>query len=234
MQGTIMNNENNSLAQAELSSELNTSESASYYELLGITNDCDAETIELAWRSIRSNLHPDKGGDAELFARVKLAYEVLSDPAKRKQYDTSGPAGVMKDSSELEIANVVANLLSSVLSNLSSDRDVDAVDLIGELDNVHSGCVQNSGVIIARAEQQIKQMRKAIKKLAAKGALGNNIVEQVVADKTKQIATLEQSIKPHRQTVHDSKAVKAAIAELKWEFTEQPLGPYSRNIFYNH
>ena len=31
--------------------------------------------------------HPDKGGDAEAFARVRIAFEVLSNPSKRAVYD---------------------------------------------------------------------------------------------------------------------------------------------------
>lgn len=44
------------------------------------------------FRALR--LHPDKGGDPELFKEVTHAYEVLSDPEKRNIYDTRGEAGL--------------------------------------------------------------------------------------------------------------------------------------------
>jgi molecular chaperone DnaJ len=69
-----------------------------YYELLGISRDASQEEIKRAYRRLARQLHPDTGhGDAESEARFKevaRAYEVLSDPDKRRRYDAYGPAGV--------------------------------------------------------------------------------------------------------------------------------------------
>ncbi len=42
----------------------------------------------------RDQNHPDKGGDPEVFKEITMAYEVLSDPEKRKLYDKYGKEGV--------------------------------------------------------------------------------------------------------------------------------------------
>ncbi len=39
-------------------------------------------------------MHPDKGGDAEKFKEVTMAYDVLSDPEKRRIYDKYGEEGI--------------------------------------------------------------------------------------------------------------------------------------------
>lgn len=63
-----------------------------YYKLLGVSKTASADEIKRAFRKKAHELHPDKGGDAEAFKKVNEAYQVLSDPEKRKRYDTFGTA----------------------------------------------------------------------------------------------------------------------------------------------
>ncbi len=64
-----------------------------YYKILGVEKNASAEDIKKAFRKLALEHHPDKGGNAEKFKEVSEAYSVLSDPAKRTQYDTYGNAG---------------------------------------------------------------------------------------------------------------------------------------------
>ncbi|HYE22767.1 MAG TPA: molecular chaperone DnaJ [Verrucomicrobiae bacterium] len=65
-----------------------------YYQTLGISKAASPEDIKKAYRRLAHQYHPDKGegGDAEKFKQVSEAYQVLSDPEKRKQYDQFGTA----------------------------------------------------------------------------------------------------------------------------------------------
>jgi DnaJ-class molecular chaperone len=65
-----------------------------YYKLLGVAKDASPEEIKRAFRKKAHEHHPDKGGDAEIFKKVNEAYQTLSDPVKRRQYDQFGAAGV--------------------------------------------------------------------------------------------------------------------------------------------
>jgi len=65
-----------------------------FYDLLEVTPNASDADLKKAYRKKALRLHPDKGGDPELFKEVTHAYEVLSDPQKRDIYDTRGEAGL--------------------------------------------------------------------------------------------------------------------------------------------
>lgn len=59
-----------------------------YYLILGIGADATPDQIKAAYRQRAKSVHPDHaGGSSEPFQDVQQAYEVLSDPARRKVYD---------------------------------------------------------------------------------------------------------------------------------------------------
>jgi curved DNA-binding protein CbpA len=62
----------------------------SLYDELELPKNCSFDEIKQKYRVLAQLHHPDKGGDAEKFKRIRLAYEVLSDPTKREHYDSTG------------------------------------------------------------------------------------------------------------------------------------------------
>jgi curved DNA-binding protein CbpA len=61
-----------------------------YYELLQISPRADSDTIHRVYRYLASRFHPDnqRSGNAETFRLLTAAYDILSDPARRAEYDT--------------------------------------------------------------------------------------------------------------------------------------------------
>jgi len=64
-----------------------------YYKTLGVERSASQDEIRKAYRKLAKKYHPDRDATAaDKFKEVQEAYDVLSDPAKRKQYDQFGHA----------------------------------------------------------------------------------------------------------------------------------------------
>ncbi len=78
-----------------------------YYKILGVDKTADSAAIKKAYRKLAMKYHPDQNaGDKaaeEKFKEANEAYAVLSDPEKRKQYDTYGSTGFSQRYSQEDI-----------------------------------------------------------------------------------------------------------------------------------
>ena len=73
-----------------------------FYNILGVSRNANTNQIKKAYRKLAKELHPDKNKDdpdsTRKFQDLGAAYEVLSDPEKRKTYDKYGEEGLKQDS----------------------------------------------------------------------------------------------------------------------------------------
>ena len=64
-----------------------------HYQTLGVAKNATPDEIKKAYRRLAAIHHPDKGGDTAEFQKVQAAYETLSDPQKKQEYDNPNPFG---------------------------------------------------------------------------------------------------------------------------------------------
>lgn len=78
----------------------------SYYDLLGVKKDADANTLKKAWHKLSLKYHPDRLSEKEKISlgdkmkEINEAYDVLSDPQKRQIYDRFGKKGLNERTGE--------------------------------------------------------------------------------------------------------------------------------------
>ncbi|MBI2856584.1 MAG: DnaJ domain-containing protein, partial [Chloroflexi bacterium] len=68
-----------------------------YYQVLGVPRSASQEEIRAKFRRLALEYHPDRNrepGAQEKFKEINEAYQVLSDPQKRAEYDRFGRVGV--------------------------------------------------------------------------------------------------------------------------------------------
>lgn len=64
---------------------------ADHYQTLGVDRNASPDDIKRAYRKLATQHHPDKGGDTAKFQEISAAYDILSNPEKKSQYDNPQP-----------------------------------------------------------------------------------------------------------------------------------------------
>ncbi|CAD7928001.1 unnamed protein product [Amoebophrya sp. A120] len=82
---------------AEAAGEGDIANEKDHYAVLGVSQDATEKQLKRAYRVLSLKYHPDKeGGSTRAFQRVALAYQTLSDPEKREQYNNGADLGKEK------------------------------------------------------------------------------------------------------------------------------------------
>jgi curved DNA-binding protein CbpA len=95
------------------------------YAVLGVSRFAAIARIKEAYRAKAKEFHPDVGGDAEVFAALTAAYEILSDPDRRARYDRDGVVdGAPIDEATTKALGIIEQMLTQALAQLGADGKV--------------------------------------------------------------------------------------------------------------
>jgi curved DNA-binding protein CbpA len=170
------------------------------YETLGVPRDATAAQVRNAYRRLASELHPDRGGDADAFRAVQEAYDVLSDPRKRRRYDETGETSADRLAEESLTFAVAA--FDNALAQACREGRAAYSDVVASAKNSLLSQSLEAKRALGEAEKARRQLVEAISRLAdghgaflghAKSAL-DRLDADVLAIKAK-IACLEAAAK---------------------------------------
>lgn len=88
------------------------------YELLGVDRTATKDQIKKAYRKKAMDCHPDKGGDKESFAMIRLAHDVLMDDERRDRYDRTGGVDDLK---RVDLHKIVADMARRAFTEYQGD-----------------------------------------------------------------------------------------------------------------
>jgi curved DNA-binding protein CbpA len=161
------------------------------YTELDVSVTASTEEIKQRYRTLAQMHHPDKGGDEELFKRIKLAYEILSDPIRRKQYDITGETTTTNAKDEA-VQNLVQILLH-VVPNFNVDQD----DLIHIAEMETRNMLNLVNKDIGVTERFVINLEKVLDKLRIKTE-GENILSSFIVNqiqqKKQELVTLQHRV----------------------------------------
>lgn len=131
-----------------------------------------AAAIKAAYRKASTKAHPDKpGGSVDKFARVKFAYDVLSDPERRARYDATGEA----DPSEPDITRARAmENIAGVLFQLIDTGVDDSMLGPNIIENLKIN-TKNCGEQIAKGKKAVATLERLAGKIKRKDGTTSEI-----------------------------------------------------------
>jgi curved DNA-binding protein CbpA len=150
------------------------------YDELELYHTCSEEDIKRQYRSLAQQHHPDKGGDEERFKRIKLAYEVLSNPARRREYDETGKYHI-----DNSIRSQAMERLNNMISHFTGAINPECDDLIVHMKNDVRNALTATENNIQSCNHGIRKLNIALGKIKLKHE-GENILKGFTVAKLKQ------------------------------------------------
>ena len=135
------------------------------YVLLGVEREAGDAAIKQAYRKLAKTAHPDSGGDADAFAKLQLAYDLLKDPVRRKVYDDTGYDPQLADAKDLKGLIMLETLVNDFILD---EREPGSFDPVAAMRRKLTDDILKSRFHILELERHRTRVRKHMDRLGKK------------------------------------------------------------------
>ena len=133
------------------------------YEVLGVSKNATDAEIKKAYRTLSKSNHPDKMGDASAQARINAAWDILSDPERKKRYDETG------QTSMTEFLSRVMALLNNAMNQIIEQvPDVETHDIIGSCKSLIRSMRDQANNSIKNSNNSLMKSEKVLSRTKTK------------------------------------------------------------------
>lgn len=169
------------------------------YSVLGVDRDAGEQVIRDAWRKAAKTAHPDAGGDAENFARLQTAYDVLKDPVRRRVFDDTGYDPELADPRDLQGVMMLEKLVNDVILD---EREPGSFDPVAAMRRKLSDDIVKNRMHILELERHRNRVRQHIDRLGRRpetDVLGSMLrarsqsITEAIRKSEDQIGTIERA-----------------------------------------
>lgn len=157
-------------------------ESFNPYTVLGISRGANGVAIKKAYRKKAAAAHPDHGGTSEAFAEVKRAYDILSDPDRRRAYDSHGFTEGKPNLDDPVVHQAMHVLTMELGEMVKTANAIGTLDLLGMMRNKISNGLETCLGHCEKAYTRLRNAKALRERFAAKSGKPNYLGQILDAD----------------------------------------------------
>jgi len=196
------------------------------YDALGVRKDASAKEVGAAYRKLSKLHHPDKGGDRDKFEEIKFAFDILSNPERRKRYDESGrtdESPVTPQKVRIYIENTIRTVVGAERPDGSTDDPIMENIRDKILMNIAAGKMELRKNIF-KAQRKVERAQRMIERFKPKVAGGTDLVGDALKGQKK---FWEGELRSFQDALELAEEAERVFNSYDYEAGPGPEGHYS-------
>ena len=194
------------------------------YDLLGVRSSSSEAEIRAAYRARAKVLHPDAGGDADEFALLTEAYDLLMDPVRRAEFERTGTWAPLSSSVDPD-ADLYAEV-GMALATAIADVGVDpaTTDVIDVLRVHYRNTIKRLRAEIDEGRARVARVKLHRHRLQAESPVFGRVLDEIVGSSAQAEANRVRMIQRAERVI-------ALLDGMSWGVDEPPSGSAPGDIF---